>query len=184
MAALLHVPDFQLLESAWRALFFLVRRVETSERLKMYLLDVSKTQLAADLLAAEELRSSGLWKLVEERTVGTPGAEPWAVLVGNYTFEPTRKDAELLARIAKLARAAGAPFLAAASPRLLGCQSVYELPHPRDWEPKKCAGRRRLADAQLQRKRRVAGETVRRGLAHGRRYRSDTRSGPDALWRP
>jgi type VI secretion system protein ImpC len=43
MAALLHAPDFQLLESAWRALFFLVRKVETSERLKIYLLEVSKT---------------------------------------------------------------------------------------------------------------------------------------------
>jgi type VI secretion system protein ImpC len=136
MAALLHVPDFQLLESAWRALFFLVRRVETRERLKICLLDVSKAELAADLLAAEELRSSGFWELLVERTVGTPGAQPWAVVVGNYTFEPTREDAELLARIAELARAAGAPFLAAASPRLLGCQSVNELPHPRDWEPK------------------------------------------------
>ena len=43
MAALLHAPDFPLLESAWRALFFLVRKVETSERLKIYLLEVSKT---------------------------------------------------------------------------------------------------------------------------------------------
>lgn len=134
MRALLHLPDFQLLESAWRALFFLVRRVETSERLKIYLMDVSKAELAADLVAAEGLHSAAIWKLLVEQTVGTPGAEPWAVLAGNYTFEPTREDADLLARLAKVAQAAGAPFLAAASPRLLGCQSASEMQHRRDWE--------------------------------------------------
>ena len=42
-------------------------------------------------------------------------------------------DAELLGRLARIARAAGAPFIAAASPRLLGCESLAETPHPRDW---------------------------------------------------
>jgi type VI secretion system protein ImpC len=136
MRALLHVPDLQALESAWRALFFLVRRVETDEQLKVYLLDISKDELAADLAEAADLRSTGIYKLLVEQTVGTPGAEPWVVLAGNYTFEPTRTDAELLGRVAKVARAAGAPFLAAASSRLLGCESLVETPDPRNWEPR------------------------------------------------
>ena len=135
MRALLHLPDFQALESAWRALFFVVRRVETSERLKLYLLDVSKAEMAADLAAAEDLRSTGVYKLLVEQTVGTPGAEPWALLAANYTFEPTRQDVELLGRLAKVAHAAGAPFLAAASPRGLGCESTADLPHPHEWKP-------------------------------------------------
>jgi type VI secretion system protein ImpC len=36
MRALLHAPDFQAIEAAWRALFFLVRRVETNSQLKLY----------------------------------------------------------------------------------------------------------------------------------------------------
>ncbi|MGO9270987.1 MAG: type VI secretion system contractile sheath domain-containing protein [Terriglobia bacterium] len=135
MRALLHVPDFQALESAWRALFWLVRRVQTDERLKLYLLDVSKAELAADLAAAEDLRSTSVYKLLVGATVGTPGAEPWAVWAGNYTFEPNRDDARLLGRLGKVARAAGAPFLAAASPRVLGCESASEMPSPRDWKP-------------------------------------------------
>ncbi|HMD97124.1 MAG TPA: type VI secretion system contractile sheath large subunit [Terriglobia bacterium] len=135
MRALLHVPDFQALESAWRALFWLVRKVETNERLKLYLLDVSKAELTADLTTAEDLRLTGVYKLLVEKTVGTPGAEPWAVLAGNYTFEPNRDDARLLGRLAKVARAAGAPFLAAASSRVLGCESASEMPNPRDWKP-------------------------------------------------
>ncbi len=133
MRALLHHPDCQALEAAWRAVFFLVRRVETDSRLKLYLVDVSKAELAADLASLEDLRSTGAYKLLVEQTVGTQGAEPWAVLAGNYTLDPDREDAELLGRLAKVASAAGAPFLSAASSRVLGCSSVSETPDPRDW---------------------------------------------------
>jgi type VI secretion system protein ImpC len=133
MRALLHVPDLQALEAAWRAVFFLVRRIETGTQLKLYLIDVSKEELAADLGAGGDLRDSGLYRLLVEKSVGTPGAEPWALLTGNYTFGPGRADAELLGRLAKVAAAAGAPFLAAADPRLVGCASFGESPSPRDW---------------------------------------------------
>ncbi len=133
MRSLMHYPDFQALEAAWRAVFFLVRRVETGAQLKLYLLDVSKTELAADLASADDLSQTGIYKLLVEKTVGTPGAEPWAVLVGSYTWVPARNDAELLGRLARIASAAGAPFLSAASSRLLGCASFAETPNPRDW---------------------------------------------------
>ena len=68
-----------------------------------------------------------------EKTVGTPGAEPWAVLAGNYTFDASREDAELLARMAKVGAAAGAPFIAGASPSVLGCDSIADLPDRRKW---------------------------------------------------
>lgn len=137
MRALLHVPDFQALEAAWRAVFFLVRRIETSPQLKIFLIDVSKQEMAADVGASPDLRDSGLYRLLVEKTVGTPGAEPWALLVGNYTFGPGREDAELLGKLAKIASAAGAPFLAAADSKLVGCPSFGKgsgaSPSPRDW---------------------------------------------------
>ncbi len=55
MRALLHVPAFQALEAAWRALFFLVRRIETGSQLKLYLIDISKEELAADLMSSHRL---------------------------------------------------------------------------------------------------------------------------------
>jgi type VI secretion system protein ImpC len=133
MRALLHVPDLQALEAAWRAVFFLVRRVETGTQLKLYLIDVSKEELAADLAASADLSASGLYRLLVEQSVGTPGAEPWTLIAGNYTFGPGRADAELLGRLAKIAAAAGAPFLAAGEPALVGCASFGESPSPRDW---------------------------------------------------
>jgi len=131
MSALLHMPAFQALESAWRAVFFLVRNLETSSRLKVLLIDVSKEELARDLASSPDLSSTGTYRLLVEKTAGTPGAEPWALLAGNYTF--ASEDVELLGRMARVASAAGAPFLTGASPGLLGCDSIADLPDRRKW---------------------------------------------------
>ncbi len=133
MRAILHHPDFQAIEAAWRGVDFLVRRLETGERLSLHLLDISPDELAADLAAAEGLGRTRLYKLLVEQAVGTPGAEPWALVAGNFTFSATRAHAALLGRLAKVARAAGAPFIAAAHPHLLGCDRLPETPDPADW---------------------------------------------------
>lgn len=133
MCALLHLPELQALEAAWRAVFFLVRNIETHDRLKLFLIDVSKEELERDLGSSQDLSSTGIYRLLVEKTVGTPGAEPWAILAGNFTFEPSQRDATLLTNMAKVAAFAGAPFLGGASPHLLGCESVADLPDPRQW---------------------------------------------------
>ena len=122
MRALLHHADFQALEAAWRGLFFLIRRLSTGENLKVYMLDIAKPELAADLVATYEL-------LIE----GAPRNEPWSVLAANYTFDASADDLQLLGRMAAVARHGGAPFLAAASPRVLGCESLGKTPEPRKW---------------------------------------------------
>ncbi len=133
MRAILHHPAFQALEAGWRALDFLVRRLESNGELQLYLLDLSKAELAAELEAVKDLRASGISKVLVEETIETPGGRPWAVLAADYTFDQTLQDVLLLSRMAKIARAAGAPFLAAASPRLVGCASLAETPDPDDW---------------------------------------------------
>jgi len=133
LRTLLHQPDFQALEAAWRGLYFLVRRLETDSSLKIGLIDVSRAEMSADLASADDLGTSGLYKLLVESTVGTPGAAPWAVLTGLYTFGPTQADAELLGRLAQVAKHAGAPFLTAASSLTLGCKSFDDTPDPDDW---------------------------------------------------
>jgi type VI secretion system protein ImpC len=134
MRAILHNPDFQALEAAWRAAFLLVRQLETGSQLKLYLIDISKPELAADLNSATDLRPTGLYRLLVEQSVETPGAEPWSIIVGNYSFGAVGDGAQLLSRVAKIASRAGAPFLAAASPRLLGCASLASTPQPREWK--------------------------------------------------
>lgn len=138
MRAILHHPRFQAVEAAWRAAFFLVRRLETGADLQLYLADVTKEELAADLAASDDLRDTGLWRLLFERG-GAKSGQPWGLLVGLYAFGPGPRDVGLLARLAELARRANAPWLAEASPALLGSPSLAEAPAPRDWKPLEAA---------------------------------------------
>jgi type VI secretion system protein ImpC len=126
MRALLHHPDFQALEAAWRTVFLMVRRLDTGPDLKLFLYDVSGEELSRDLAGASDLRSTGFYKKMVS-------AEPWAVAAGNYTFTSSLEDVDLLARIAMVSHQAGAPFLAAASNGVLGCASLAAAPDPYDW---------------------------------------------------
>lgn len=147
MREVLHGEDFQALEAAWRGLAFLLRRSETDSELQVFLLDVSKGELSADLRSAEDLRATAIHRLLVEEAVETPGGEPWALFAGNYTFEATVEDAALLARLGKIAKAANAPFLAAASPRLLGCESLAETPDPKNWNLEEGSGASEIWEA-------------------------------------
>ena len=134
MRTLLHTQTLQAVEAAWRAVSFLVNRVETSPQLKLYLLDISQDELAADLRSTENLHATALYRLLVEQSVGTLGGEPWAVVAGHYTFSANEEDVEVLGRMAKIAQQAGAPFLAAANPQIFGCGALAETPDPDDWQ--------------------------------------------------
>lgn len=133
MRRILHEPTFQAIESAWRGLDFLARSLETDTRLKIYLVDVSREELVADLTATDNLASTGLFKLLVEQTVGTPGGWPWALLAGNFTFDATPEEIGLLGRLARIAKGARAPWLAAGTSRFLECESIAATPDPDDW---------------------------------------------------
>lgn len=117
MRAILHHPNFQSLEAAWRALHFLTSRLETGVELKIYLLDLSREELIADLMTTDNLRTTELYQLLIERP---RGGEPWSVIAGDYTFDLTKEtEAELLTRLGIIARQAGTPFLSAAHNNVL-----------------------------------------------------------------
>jgi type VI secretion system protein ImpC len=130
MRAMLHHSTFQALEAAWRAVFHLVRAIETGSQLKLYLLDISKAELAADLSSADDLRESRVWRTLVEETVGT-GGDAWSVVAGNYSFPRTGGDAQMLGRLAKIMSFAGAPFLGEADPGNSGMETEEAA---RQWE--------------------------------------------------
>jgi type VI secretion system protein ImpC len=135
MQLILHHENFQALEAGWRGLDLLVSRLETDSQLKLFILDAAKTELAADLTAADDLCSTGLYKICVEQAAGIAGGQPWAVIAGNYTFEKQNKEMELLGRISKIAAAAGTCFIAAAGDRFLCENSLADTPDPDDWKP-------------------------------------------------
>src|SRR5689334_11525678 len=52
--AVMHAEDFQKLEGTWRGLHYLVQNSETSETLKIRVLNVKKTEILKDLEKAVE----------------------------------------------------------------------------------------------------------------------------------
>lgn len=143
MRRILHHPDFQRLESVWLGIRQLVSNLETDEFLKLYIIDVSNAELAADLAASDDGVCTGIYRLLVREAAGDPGADPWAVVAGCYSFG-SREDVAVLARMARISAMAGAPFIAGAESRLIGCPSVAETPDPHDWTPEADMG---LADA-------------------------------------
>jgi len=133
LEAILHHPEFQALEASWRGIYFLVSQLDTGSDLKIYLLDFTREELTADLKSSEDLSRTLFYKAMVEETVQTPGASPWALLAANYLFGLESGDIESLGRVAKIASAAGAPFVAAAGASLIGCESLAATPDPDDW---------------------------------------------------
>jgi type VI secretion system protein ImpC len=133
MRMLLHHPQFQALESAWRAIRWLIAELEIGDRLKLYLLDVTPDELRADMHAAGgNPEGSALHRLLTGQGEGLVG-ESWSLLVGNYTFSVQDHDIDLLAWLGAIASQAGGPFLAAADASVVGCRSLVDTPDPRDW---------------------------------------------------
>lgn len=113
MRAVLHDPGFQALEASWRGAELMARRIETGRRLKLALLDVSGEELRRDLDPDGASEASELHRVLVEEAGGRGGDAPWSLVVGLHGFGPS--DSEVLGRLARLARAAGAPFVGRAT---------------------------------------------------------------------
>ena len=125
---------FKALESAWRGLYLLVRRAETSTDLRIYILDLTKDEFSDGLKNVSDLRSSVLFKLVVSEAVDTPGGEPWAAVFGDYSFGPVKDDVAALMRVAKIGAAANTPFVSHMRPEVLGVTSLAEQSDPSKWD--------------------------------------------------
>ncbi len=115
MREILHHPVFQSLESAWRGLYFLVRRIETGVDLKIFICDVTKDQLAADLKSNGNLTDTSFFKFLSDDNYQSVGVENWAVVGGSYNFRLNVDDAALLMRIAQISKIINAPFISSFS---------------------------------------------------------------------
>lgn len=132
LAAVMHHDKFKALEGSWRGIHYLVMNSLTGRDLKIRVINASKRDLGRDLAKAVEFDQSTLFKKIYENEFGTPGGEPYSVLIGDYYFGQGQEDLELLRNISGVAAAAFAPFVAAASPGMFGFDSFEELSKPRD----------------------------------------------------
>jgi len=106
MRAVLGHPRFQAMEAAWRGLDFAVREAD-DESSRIYVAQLSRKELIADLAEASDLKSTRLYGLLRSRA--------WSGVFGLYSFGADAEDIELLGRIALLAASARTAFIAEGS---------------------------------------------------------------------
>ena len=128
----LHNPAFQKLEATWRGIWHLVNKSETSEMLRIKLLNAPKKDLLRDLQRALDFDQSAFFKKVYEEEFGVFGGSPFGALVGDYEFGRTGEDVELLEKVAQVAAAAHAPFLSAAAPEMINLSEFSQMTGIRD----------------------------------------------------
>ena len=132
LSEVLHHAAFQKLESTWRGVWHLVQNSNTNEMLKIKLLNVSKKDLLKDLQRALDFDQSAFFKKVYEEEFGVFGGAPFGALMGDYEFGRGGEDIELLERIAQVAAAAHAPFVAGTAPDMLNLADFSQVGGIRD----------------------------------------------------
>jgi type VI secretion system protein ImpC len=133
MRKILHHPQFQALESAWRGLYFVVRRTDTNNDLKLFLMDISKEEISDNLKSSKDLTDSDIFRKIVIEKNKSFGGEPWALICGNYEFELNVEDVAALIRLGKIANISNAPFISHVKPEMLGIESLVDKPNVSDW---------------------------------------------------
>ncbi|MEO1082182.1 MAG: type VI secretion system contractile sheath large subunit [Pseudomonadota bacterium] len=131
---IMHHADFQQLEGSWRGLHYLVNNTESDEMLKIRVMNISKKDLGKTLkkFRGTSWDQSPIFKKVYEEEYGQFGGEPYGCLVGDFYFDHSPQDVQLLGDMAQVSAAAHAPFIAAAAPSVMAMDSWQELSNPRD----------------------------------------------------
>ncbi len=131
---IIHTEEFQALEGAWRGLHHLVNNTETDETLKIKVMNISKKEMGRTLkkFRGTAWDQSPIFKRIYDEEYGQFGGAPYGLLVGDYHFDHSPQDTQLLGDLAQIAASAHAPFLAAAAPTVMQMESWEELSNPRD----------------------------------------------------
>ncbi|GGC32227.1 hypothetical protein GCM10011371_19590 [Novosphingobium marinum] len=131
---IIHHPDYQKLESAWRGLHYMVMNTATGSDLKIRVMNISKDEVRKMFRQYRDAAwdQSPLFKKIYEAEFGQLGGQPYGAFVCDYDFDHSAPDLEIQKGLSKIGAAAHAPFIAAAAPGLLGMESWTELSNPRD----------------------------------------------------
>src|SRR5450830_44940 len=132
LSSIMHCDSFKTMEATWRGLHYLVMNTETSAMLKLRVFNATKDELRKDMMKAVEFDQSRLFKLVYEAEYGTFGGNPYSLLIGDYKIGNSGDDVDFISKMAEVAAAAHAPFIAQASEELFHLTGFDKLDKPRD----------------------------------------------------
>lgn len=132
--AILHNPEFQKLEAAWRGLNYLVMNTPSGADLKVRVMDISKEEIRRQVRQYQDAAwdQSPLFKKIYEDEFGKLGGHPFGAFVCDYHFDHTPPDVEVMRGLTKIGAAAHAPFIAGAAPSIMGMENWSEINNVRD----------------------------------------------------
>ncbi len=131
---ILHHADFTQLEGAWRGLHYLVNNTETDEMLKIRVMNIEKKELGKTFKKFKGISwdQSPIFKKIYGAEYDQLGGQPYGCLVGDYHFDHSAPDVEILNGMKQVAAASHAPFITGAAPSVMQMDSWTELSNPRD----------------------------------------------------
>ncbi len=133
---IIHHPKFQKFEASWRGLWLLTNQADGKQNIKIKMLDISWSEVVKDINRALEFDQSQLFQKIYSEEYGTPGGEPYGVIIGDYEIshrvskKHPHDDLSTLDGIAQIAAAALSPFIAAASSEIFGMENFSGLGLP------------------------------------------------------
>lgn len=131
--AILHHPRLQRLEGSWRGVAWLVDTTDLSSRVKLKILNVGWGEICRDQERALEFDQSQMFRKIYEEEFGTPGGEPYGLLIldQEVRHRPSpgyqTDDVAGLAGMSGVAAAAFSPLIVGASPALLEVDEFGDL---------------------------------------------------------
>lgn len=131
--AIIHAERFQRLEASWRGVEYLVRVADGVAGVKLRILPATWQELVRDFERAADFDQSDAFDKIYSQEFGTPGGEPYGIIVADYfvshrrTPRHTTDDIAALKSLAAVAAAAFVPIVVGCDPGILGLESFREL---------------------------------------------------------
>lgn len=124
----IHAPDFQKMESQWRALDDIIQHTNFRANVVIDFLDVGKDELADDFENnSVDITGGALFKKVYLAEYDQYGGKPYGAMLGFFEFEHTPAELFWLRMMGKVAAVSHAPFVGSVSPKFFGCSTIQEL---------------------------------------------------------
>ncbi len=131
LRAILASDAMRSCERLWRGLDFIVRRVDTGPRARIYLADLPRAVVDAEIAAGQGIGESSLHALLAAGA--GPEREPWRWVVMDGVFGTGPDDLTSLAWMTALCGAHGATLLADGAPALAGIPGQGHFTAPESW---------------------------------------------------
>lgn len=139
--AIIHHPRLQKLESSWRGVEYLVNQAGRApdSGAKVRMLSITWKEVSRDVTdSSKEWDQSELFKKIYEDEFGTPGGEPFGIIIGDYEIHPAPskdhpyRDIDVLESLAEIGAASFCPIICGTHPSMFGIDDFGTLEQTKD----------------------------------------------------